>query len=280
MPSIWDVLLAGPADAAIPLTAPHAVISGWLDDPAPGHPARGPRTGPAGESRSEHGGQVKGWACGPPRTITGDQAGTCVVLQVRLLDDGLTGRLRDAVIPGAVVRLGGGHYRMRGPARLAARAAWPELRHWPGSRAWQVRFLSPACARRRNRTSPLLAPDALARGLAERWRALNPATAPELTWRGTGPVWVSDLDGHSQVQVLSRRAHHNNGPPRQEEIISGFTGRVRYVCDDGTDTEAACFAALLAFARFAGAGAHTAYGFGTVVPEPTWQPPTTAAAGP
>ena len=34
MPSIWEVMLAGPADTAIPLTAPHAVISGWLDDPA------------------------------------------------------------------------------------------------------------------------------------------------------------------------------------------------------------------------------------------------------
>ena len=80
------------------------------------------------------------------------------------------------------------------------------------------------------------------------------------------------------MQILSRRVHRDGGPPRQEEIISGFTGRVRYVCDDGTGTEAACFAALLAFAAFAGAGSHTAYGFGTIVPEPTWQPPSIRAA--
>jgi hypothetical protein len=199
---------------------------------------------------------------------------------VRLLDDHLAERLLRAVTPGTPVRLGAGHYRVHSPARLAAQAAWPDLRRWPGTRAWQVRFLSPACARRRNRTSPLLAPDALARGLADRWRALDPATAPELTWRGTGPVWISDFDGHSQVQMLSRRVSRDSGtPPRRDEIISGFTGRVRYVCD-GTGIEAARFAALLAFARFAGVGSHTAYGFGTIVPEPTWQPPTVAAAEP
>lgn len=273
MPSIWEVMLAGPADAAIPLTAPHAVISRWLDDPAPRS-----GTSPAGVPQSEHGGRVKKWACGPPRAIPGDGTGSGIALQVRLLDDTLAARLHDAAAPGSFVRLGTGHYQVRSPARMTAQARWPDLRCWPGTRAWQVRFLTPACARRRNRTSPLLAPDTLARGLADRWQQLDPATAPEPTWRGTGPVWVSDIDGHSEVQVLSRRAHRDGGPPRQEEIISGFTGRIRYVCDDGTDTDAASFSALLAFAAFAGAGSHTAYGFGTVVPEPTWQPPSIQAA--
>jgi hypothetical protein len=264
-------MLDGPEDAAIPLTAPHAVISGWLDDPACGGPEHGPVPVPGPGPRSEHNGPVKRWACGPPRPVTG----TGLSLQVRLLDDNLAGRLISAATPGAPVRLGSGHYEVHSPARLAAQADWPELRHWPGTRAWQVRFLSPACARRRNRTSPLLAPDTLARGLADRWRALDPVTAPELTWRGTGPVWISDLDGHSQVQTLSRRVSQHGGtqPPRREEIISGFTGRVRYVCD-GTSTEAACFAALLAFGRFAGVGSHTSYGFGTIVAEFTWQPPS------
>ena len=273
MPSTWEVTLAGLADAAIPLTAPHAVISRWLDDPA-----QRPGTSPAAMSRSEHSDQVKKWACGPPRALPGNGTGSGIALQVRLLDDGLAARLHAATAPGALVRLGTSRYQVCEPARMTAQAAWPELRRWPGSRAWQVRFLTPACARRRNRTAPLLAPDTLARGLAERWQHLDPATAPGLPWRGTGPVWVSDLDGHSDVQILSRRAHQDTGQPRQEEIISGFTGRIRYVCDDGTDTDAACFAALLAFAAFAGAGSHTAYGFGTIVPEPTWQPPSIQAA--
>ena len=273
MPSIWEVTLAGPDDADIPLTAPHAVISRWLDDPAPDD-ARPGDVWPGDAPHSEHDGRVKKWACGPPRVVSG----VGVAMQIRLLDDKLAGRLQAAATMGATVRLGTSHYQIDGPARMTAKAAWPELRQWPGTRAWQVRFRSPACARRRNRTSPLLAPDALARGLAERWQHLHPATAPELTWRGAGPVWVSDLDGHSEVQILSRRARREDQPPRSEEIISGFTGRVRYVCDHGTDTEAACFSALLAFALFAGAGSHTAYGFGTITPEPTWQPPTVQAA--
>ncbi len=273
MPSTWEVTLAGPADAPIPLTAPHAVISRWLDDPAP---LRG--TSPAEVPQSEHSGQVKKWACGPPRAISLADVGTGIALQVRLLDDSLASRLRTDIKPGASVRLGVRHYQILGPAQLTAKMSWQELRHWPGTRAWQVRFLTPTCARRRNRAFPLLAPDALARGLAERWQHLDPATAPELTWRGTGPVWVSDLDGHSEVQILSRRVRREDAPAREEEIISGFTGRVRYVCDHGSDAEAACFGALLAFARFAGVGSHTAYGFGTVVAEPTWQPPTVQAA--
>lgn len=274
MPSSWEVTLAGPADAAIPLAAPHAVISRWLDDPAqsgvaPGAPAH------QAVSRSEHGGPVKRWACGPPRAV----AGTGIALQIRLLDENLAGRLHAATAAGAAVRLGDGRYQVSGPARMTGQAAWHELRHWPGTRAWQVRFLSPACARRRDRTYPLLAPDALARGLAERWQHLHPATAPELTWRGTGPVWVSDLDGHSEAQILARNIRREGASVRREEVISGFTGRVRYVCDHGTDAEAACFAALLAFAAFAGAGSHTAYGFGAITAEPTWQPPTVRAAG-
>lgn len=270
-------MLAGPADTDIPLTAPHAVISGWLDDPPskPGAPTAAGR-------QSEHSDQVKKWACGSPRAITGDDTrtgtGSGIEVQVRLLDDALTARLQAAIPAGTTVQLGTGHYQVCGPAQMIAQATWPELRRWPGTRAWQVRFLTPACARRRNRASPLLAPDTLARGLAKRWQLLDPTTAPQLTWRGAGPIWVSDLDGHSEVKILSRRAHQDSGPPHQEEIISGFTGRVRYVCDGGTATEAACFDALLAFAAFAGAGAHTAYGFGTIAPEPTWQPPSVQAA--
>jgi hypothetical protein len=274
VPSRWEVPLAGPVAAAIPLTAPHAVVAGWLDDPA-----TGPGQGPAEVARSGHGDPVKKWACGPLRAVPSGAAGTTLGLQVRLLDDGLAGRLQAATAPGAAVRLGACHYRVAGPVRMTASAAWPDLRRWAGARAWQVRFVTPACARRRNRTFPLLSPETLARGLADRWQRLDPATAPDVPWRGAGPVWVSDLDGHSEVQVLARRLRRDGQSVTEEEIISGLTGRVRYVCDHGSDADAACFGALLAFAAFAGAGSHTAYGFGVTVPEPTWQPPTMQAAG-
>jgi CRISPR-associated endoribonuclease Cas6 len=266
MPSRWEVLLAGPADAAIPLTAPHAVVSGWLDD-------RG--AGPGGP-RSAHTDQAKKWAFGPLRAADGNCAG--IVMQIRLLDDALAERLAAKTVAGTAVRLGSGHYRVHEPARLVEQASWPDLRRSQGARAWQARFASPACTRRRNRAAPLLNPDALALGLAERWRLLDPATAPVLPWLpGSGPVWISDLDGHTEVQLLSRRTQRDGKPAKQEEVISGFVGRVRYVCDHGSEAEAAAFGALLAFASFAGAGSHTAYGFGVVVPEPTWQPPTIRA---
>ena len=70
------------------------------------------------------------------------------------------------------------------------------------------------------------------------------------------------------------------GIPFTEEVISGFTGRIRYACDHGTEAEAADFGALLAFAAYAGAGSHTTYGFGVLRPEPTWQPPTLRPAQP
>ena len=269
MPSRWEVALAGPADAGVPLAAPHAVVSGWLDD-------RGPSPRDLQAGRSGHADQAKKWAFGP---LTGGRDG--IVMRIRLLDDALGDRLTASTAPGTDVRLGSRHYRVRAPARLVQQVTWADLRALPVRRAWQVRFASPACVRRRNRAAPLLSPDALASGLAERWRLLDPPTAPALPWLpGPGPVWVSDLDGRTEVQIVSRSVRQDGIQERREEVISGFAGRVRYVCDHGTDAEAAAFGALLAFASFAGAGSHTAYGFGVVVPEPTWQPPTMRAANP
>jgi CRISPR-associated endoribonuclease Cas6 len=273
MPSRWEVLLAGPQGAPVPLAAPQAVVSGWLDDP----PQRGsdPAQGPA--VRSAHADPARAWACGPLQTSPRagpDEAAAVTILHVRLLDDALAGRLISAVRPGRPVRLGACEYQITAPPRQIGLAAWAVLRAWTGERAWQVRFVTPVCLRRGNRTSPWPAPDSVARGLAERWRRLDPATAPPLPPRGGAPVWVSDIEGHSEAHTLTRRARRGGQRLLTDEVISGFTGRIRYVCDSGTETEAADFAALMAFAAYAGAGSHTTYGFGVVCPEPTWQPPT------
>jgi hypothetical protein len=196
------------------------------------------------------------------------------VVEVRLLDDTLAGRLTRTVRPGRAVRLGAGEYHVTVPARETCRESWAELRRWGGERAWHVRFLTPVCLRQGNRTSPWPAPESLARGLAERWQRLDPATAPPLpTGRGRS-IWVSDIEGHSEAHILPRRVRTGGQWRVIEEVISGFAGRIRYVCDHGTETEAADFGALLAFAAYAGAGSHTTYGFGVSCPEPTWQPPT------
>ena len=270
MPSRWEVLLAGPQEAPVPLAAPQAVVSGWLDDPPP----RGPGPVSVAGVRSAHADPARAWACGPLQTSPLGELGAMTILHVRLLDDGLADRLAGAIRPGRSVRLGTHEYKVAASPRETGRAAWPDLRSWSGERAWQVRFVTPVCLRRGNRTSPWPAPDSVARGLAERWRRLDPATAPSLPARGGGSVWVSDIDGHSEAHILTRRAKRHGQRLTTDEVISGFTGRIRYVCDGGTETEAADFGALMAFAAFAGAGSHTTYGFGVICPEPTWQPPT------
>jgi CRISPR-associated endoribonuclease Cas6 len=199
-------------------------------------------------------------------------AASVTIVQVRLLDDRLEDRLLEAVRPGRQVRLGTARYQVASAPRLAGQASWEQLRAWSGERAWQVRFETPVCFRRGNRTSPWPAPESLARGLAERWQRLHPSTAPP-TGPGGGQVWVSDFDGQSQVQVLARHSRHP-GQRTVQEVVSGFSGRIRYVCDRGNAAEASTFGALLAFAAYAGSGSHTTYGFGVTCPEPTWQPPS------
>jgi CRISPR-associated endoribonuclease Cas6 len=270
MPSRWEVALTGPRDVPVPLGAPQAVVSGWLDD-------RSQTSGAPSAGRSAHTAAARAWACGPLRTCLTEAGGTVTVLEVRLLDDALVGRLGRAVRPGRAVRLGAGEYQVAASAREIGRASWAELRRWTGERAWQVRFVTPVCLRRGNRTSPWPAPESVARGLADRWQRLDPATAPPSPGPGVPSVWVSDIEGHSEAHILPRRARHDGQWQLTEEVISGYTGRIRYVCDHGTETEAADFGALLAFAAYAGAGAHTTYWFGVTCPEPTWQPPTLRA---
>lgn len=272
MPSRWEVLLSGPSCEPVPLTAPHAVVSRWLDDP----PARPGNDSPPGHPRrSGHEDQARQWAAGLVHSATEPDHGVPVIgLQVRLFDDTLTGRLLAATGAGTRVRLGASVFEIRQPPRLIERATWQALRQWPGTRAWQIRFVTPACFRRGSRTSPWPAPETIARGLADRWHRLHPDTAPQPP--SAGSVWVSDIDGRNQVQILTRNGRRPGGWRPQDEVVSGFTGRIRYTCEQGTG-DAAAFHALLAFAAYAGVGSHTTYGFGIIQPETTWQPPTTRA---
>lgn len=187
------------------------------------------------------------------------------------MNDALAEPLARAVRPGRAVRLGAGQYEIA-HARETRRTSWAGLRRPTGERAWQVRYITPVSLRWRNRTTPWPAPESVARGLSGRWQALSPATAPPAPGQVGLSVWVSDVDGQSEAHILSRRARRGGQRLLAAEVVSGFIGRIRYVCDHGT--EADDFGALLAFATYAGAGSHTTYGFGVTCLEPTWQPPT------
>lgn len=254
---------AGP----VPVTAPMAVVSGWLDDR--GSSARAPETEPGaqdavGEVVSDHEGARRPWALSPPQPAPGHgQLGSdALFLEVRLLDDRLGERLLSACRPGTEVRLGRWWVTVTEEPALLEHAGWDVLGKGTAERAWQLRVTSPATFRSRNRTSPWADPVTVARGLQRRWQLLHPSTAPDIVDGGARSVWVSDVDGHSEVVVL------------RGQVVSGFVGRLRFV-SDGTPEEAGAFSALMGFAVFAGVGSHTTYGFGAVAPEDTWQPPTT-----
>ena len=143
---------------------------------------------------------------------------------------------------GTAVRLGAWHFRVHEPARLVEQASWPELRALPGTRAWQVRFVSPACVRRRNRAAPLLNPDALGARAGGAVALLDPATAPRCrAARGRTGVGQRPGRAHRGAAPVAHGATGRQARDGSEEVISGFIGRVRYVCDQGTDAEAAAF---------------------------------------
>jgi len=235
MPSQWTITLEGPASPDIPATAPHAVVSRWLD--------------------IDHQAPVKPYAISPPTT-----RGKHTTLRIRLLDDALAGPLAHHTTTGSTVRLGHHHFTVHTPPVLEHGTSWQALTSTPPHRAWDVTYLSPVTFRRRNRTSPWPAPDSVLTSLSARWQALDPGTAPTLRVDGLRSVWVSDIDGSSQAFAL------------KDTVISGFVGRLRYMCDDGPALSD--IAALFAFARYAGIGSHTAYGLGTITVAPS-HPETT-----
>jgi CRISPR-associated endoribonuclease Cas6 len=234
MPSRWLIHLDGAPTPRIPVNAPHAVVSGWLD--------------------GDHKAPVKGYSLTPPRTT-----GRRTVLEVRLLDDALTERLESQAEPGRRVRLGHQHFTVAAPPARQAATPWPNLATATTVRAWEVHFLSPATFRRGSRTSPLPAPESILTSLASRWQALHPQTAPFVSPACARTVWVSDIEGRSEALEL------------RDTVVSGFVGRLRYVCD-GSDDDARITDALFRFAAYAGVGSHTAFGLGTVAVNPTWQP--------
>lgn len=256
MPSRWVIRLNGRA-GPIPLTAPMAVLAGWLDDPSNPQPEHSPVATPV----APHAAAGRPWALSPPQPLlaNGDPLG--VLLEVRVLDDALSNRLLEASRPGRRVRLGHSHLVVATAPQRLERTTWEAMTEWSGQRAWQLAMLSPTAFRNGNRTSPWPAPEPVARGLLQRWQALRPDMAPRIDDSLVRGMWVSDVDGRNEVVPL-------NG-----KVVSGFVGRLRYVCD-GSDAEAAAFHALMSFAAYAGVGSHTTYGFGTVAPEPTWQPPS------
>ncbi|MFI7531463.1 CRISPR system precrRNA processing endoribonuclease RAMP protein Cas6 [Nocardia salmonicida] len=221
----------------------HAVAGRWVDD--------------------HHWANTKPWSIRPARRIDG-----VAVFELTTLTHAAATRFTTAITPGQPIRLGTQHGTILTQPHIIDAQPWNRLHPTPtpAAHAWSVTFLTPTTFGNGNRFSPWPDPSSIARSLTTRWNTLRPNNIPQLPedpklWRR---VWVSDIDGHSEVLDL------------QNLTLSGFLGRVRYVCED--PQMAAIFQSLLTFAEYAGVGRYPTRGLGAIRLEPTWEPGATSHA--
>lgn len=250
MPSRWRVTLPEIDPASVRLEHLHAVVCRWLDDGDDAHRA-----------------QAKPYSVSPP-VATRD--GTAV--EVGLLTDKITHRFMQSVPVGTRVRLGSAWSTVRTAPQPVANIGWDNLASGADARAWCLRFLTPTTFRRGNAFTPSPALSAILGSLRRTWQDFAPTQLqPVVLDLSKDPVWLTDIDVASQVVHVNQR------------VVSGFTGRLRFVCDGGDDV---CDAVdrLVQLAEFAGVGAYTTRGFGMTRQEPTWatvqprRPPSQPAA--
>lgn len=238
MPSRWQVILPGIPAASVRLEHLHAAVSGWLDD-----------------GDDEHRAQTKPYSVSPPISMPG---GTAV--EVGLMTEQAAARLRERVSPGTRVRLGSRWSTVAAAPHPIAGVPWQSLPPaGPPGRAWCLRFVSPTTFRRGNAFTPAPTLPAILGSLRQAWRRFAPAELGLALDLSAEPVWMTDIDVASQTTRVNDR------------VVSGFTGRLRFVCD-ADDQTAAAVDALVRLAEYTGVGAYTTRGFGMVRSEPTWSP--------
>lgn len=239
VPSRWEVGLPGVDAAAVRLEWVHAVVSSWFD----------------GEGGVDHAAKMKPYAVSPARSAEGGAA-----VEVGLLDDTLASRLLSRAAGGVAVRLGQSVVRLRSGPRQVAAVRWADLARPTPARAWCLRFVTPVTFRRGDKFTPWPDPSAVLGGLRARWRAFAPAELPALELdMSTGPVWVTDVDGASEVARVDGRT------------VCGFVGLLRLECDASGQT-ASAVDSLVRLVPFSGVGAYTTRGFGLTRVEPTRVP--------
>ncbi|BCB74579.1 CRISPR-associated endoribonuclease Cas6 [Phytohabitans flavus] len=241
MPSRWRLLLPGIDPATVRLEHLHAVVCRWLDD-----------------SDEAHRAQTKPYSVSPPIAATG---GTAV--EIGLLTEPPADRLCQQAQAGTRVRLGSSWSTLHTAPQQVTAESWQalaDISDTNGDQAWCLRFLTPTTFRRGNSFTPAPTLPAILGSLRRSWRDFAPPDLPPLVLDlSADPVWLTDIDVASQTVRVNDR------------VISGFTGRLRFVCD--TDSQAAASVErLVRLAAYAGIGAHTTRGFGLNRREPTWTP--------
>lgn len=227
----WAVPVVGIDPARVKLDHLHAVACRWVDD--------------------AHWASPKPWSLGGISALDGVQ-----VCEVVTLTAEVARRLGDRVTPGSRIKLGKQHGTILTSPQPMATRDWARLAEPTAASAWQVSFLSPTSFSNGSRFSPWPDPTPMGRSLIQRWNAVHPYSKVVVEPNAWSKVWVSDIDGHSETLRPAGLT------------VSGFLGRIRYVCTD--PVVAGVFDRLLQFAEFAGVGRYTTRGLGTVRLEPTW----------
>ncbi|MCK9874104.1 CRISPR system precrRNA processing endoribonuclease RAMP protein Cas6 [Nocardiopsis dassonvillei] len=155
--------------------------------------------------------------------------------------------------------------RLDGPFRLGAHpvrlslagrraVSYTHLLHQPPALKAAVEFVSPTYVSRSGRQLPLPDPELLLAGLARRWAAFSPLPLP-------GGEVEEVLGSVLLMRHDTATCTIGNGPHRR----TGFTGRAVFgLPTRSTAAQRRVFAALWAFAVFAGVGAQTTQGLGQV----------------
>lgn len=236
VPSRWWIPLTGLDPQRVRLAHLHGAVSSWFDLDAATHAA-----------------PIKPYALSPLRTGP-DSFG----FELSVLSESVEERFGELARPGRTMRLGSAKARVAAPPTLIGARSWASMAAASTRHAWALDFVTPTTFRQGRRTSPLPTPAAVLRGLAQRWAAFSPIPLDEAVGQAAHSVWVSDIDGSSDVLEVSG------------VTFSGFVGRVRYQCDD--EQAASAVTPLFELAPFAGVGAATTKGLGCVRMERTWQP--------
>lgn len=206
----------------------------------------------------------KQWAIGPLR---GDETVGLSVLTVRSLSDQVEDRLRTTARQGVRLVFGEQEGVLIEPPEQLRSSDWETLAtpspHPP--RDWDLECLSPTALSTGQRYTPLIVPPSLIRSLSKRWESLRGRGEegrrdwlPRLTDEQLTQVWVSALAGDTITETIPHFSHKTVA----DKVFPGFVGRMTIRCDDPVIASAVdCY---LRFAEYAGVGALTTHGFGTV----------------
>ena len=245
MPKIFRLIISEVDFRLVKLQQLHAAACILLDDNDTHH-----------ETRKE-------WAIGPLR---GDEQKRLAVMTIRTLSNKAEAHLVSRARQGAHIILGNQEGIVVQPAEKLEETTWETLATPQAQppRSWVIDCLSPTALSSHRKYTPLLDPSSIIGSLSRRWESLHGRVGdsefglPRLTEEELSHVWVSAIAGRTVTEVIP----HFSATATDEKVFPGFVGRLMLKCDH--PIVAAAVDCYLRFARYAGIGALTTHGMGTI----------------